>query len=400
MAKIRSKCITKTVNDKEIVELFRTMLGGCKGQHNYTIIWPKYKAMRNGADQFVSAIESFASSEFLKNFPDHVSGIATYAHKLRSLYASTFNSPDLDEFIVPGGPTDSEPQAFNGVPKEMLAAFSECYKALTTSNAAFNATVFNTGTRLIEKKHFIGNKDKLSTRFLGYTGGLVWAPIDGLSEANFKYFFSRAPLGREGHTYILEFLHSLYTATQCYYKAFSRPDIDVNDMTTVVSASLDEIRRQIPRCDEAFNELSKSLELFKNNFDQYYKDYIASDDISVMMQNFIIDVAQKSECKTNLGRLSSQFKTIIKFYQQKTQHCKAHPQMKALMKHIKINFSQLNRRLSEDEDEDGDLKPISAVAVEGRRRRRALKKQRKAALEAEESSGLDVKHLQAEDPNL
>jgi len=100
---------------------------------------------------------------------------------------------------------------------------------------------------------------------------------------------------------------------------------------------LSVVRKQIPRCDDAFNKIESSIGLLKGNFDRYYKDFVQSGNPGVIIEQFVGDVAKSAEADRKITR---QFRQIITFYRKKIQSVnpKDNPQIPKIFGMIEEDF--------------------------------------------------------------
>jgi hypothetical protein len=142
------------------------------------------------------------------------------------------------------------------------------------------------------------------------------------SDINFKHLFTHIleenildvqELKNAKH-YILLTLNMLYISTQDIYKIISSPDIDINKFTDIIFTAIKAARKQIPRCDKAFNMISNSMDMLKSNMNVYYKDFIATNNPTIIFENFIQDVSSETNIDT---KTLMQFKKIISFFRKR-----------------------------------------------------------------------------------
>jgi hypothetical protein len=80
--------------------------------------------------------------------------------------------------------------------------------------------------------------------------------------------------------------------------------------------------------------------LLKENFGDYYRDFISTKDSTIMMQNFIIDVSKKTDSDPQVTR---QFRQIISYYRELAQQQIQNPKVKMLFDKVNESFQQLER---------------------------------------------------------
>jgi hypothetical protein len=102
------------------------------------------------------------------------------------------------------------------------------------------------------------------------------------------------------------------------YKAVASPDIDVEAFSEVIMRSISQLEGvpELNRCKKAFDKIKQSVGLLVGNFDGYYKDFIQSQNVSSIMENFIFDVSKGAKSDPQESR---QFRAIIQYYRKATQ---------------------------------------------------------------------------------
>lgn len=109
----------------------------------------------------------------------------------------------------------------------------------------------------------------------------------------------------------------IYKNLRAFYTVYSTPDVDVEKMEAIIMASLEEVKKNVPRCEKAFRLIEKNTFLFKENFGTYWKDYQQSGSKVIILENFITDVSNKASTDTKTMR---QFKKLIKFIKDKMEN--------------------------------------------------------------------------------
>lgn len=375
MSRVKVKSVKKTLGNKDVQELFRSALGGGDAPLDYTITWPKFKRVRSQLARFVKAVAWLQEQHWLQDmFPAEQQKIREYAATLGREFMAGFKAvPDLDAHAddikrqtaqAAGGDAllDLCP-VFDDVPAAVLEEFAEKYRAAMESDLVNTAVV--TCKNLSTHKAQLEEREKLSGHFLR-KAGLEYAPLPDLPSANFKAFYQAAeslPDGRHVQTAVLMFLHKLYAVTHDVYEATSLPDINVDDFVEIIIGSLDDVKKYIPRCDDAFRALGRSVALLKSNFSAYYRDMKNSGNASIMMENFVLDVANQTEGTS--PSVKRQFRQIISYYRKMAQQQPKNSQTQALFSELDANLAALDRRDREaGVEEDADEPPEEAEAEE------------------------------------
>jgi hypothetical protein len=190
--------------------------------------------------------------------------------------------------------------------------------------------------------------------------GLQFCPIYGADGINFKLLYCDPRLDEMDRKYLLMILHKVYVISHEIYDILTSPDIDIDEFVQVIMSSVDDVRKQIPRCDAAFNKIVESVDLLRNNFGDYYKDFVSSNNSAVIMENFIIDVSQRTEATP---KLTAQFRKIISHYRKLASQKNNNPKLQMLFKHIDKNFQELEKYTSK-KDKQAEAEAEAEVDAE------------------------------------
>lgn len=135
-----------------------------------------------------------------------------------------------------------------------------------------------------------------------------------------------------GHTYKIGFeLYDLITS----------PNIDIKKFSHIIISSISQLRKQIPRCDLAFDVIENSINLLENKFKTYYKNSVEAENPSIIIESFIVDV---SESQRASPLVTQQFRKIVQVLQQQNSANKD-PKVKKLFSMLNSKFGELNKEL-------------------------------------------------------
>jgi hypothetical protein len=359
--KIKNKVVRTTLNNQDVLDLFHGVLGTGEGTElNLEIVYPKYRKIMEHCERFVRLLEVFRDTAVMSNFPHEADHLTDYVSALRADLA--FPVPDLAA-LHPPGPHDLAADkliAYSAVTLDEYNAFAAAYKKIKTSSAV--NTIVVTCKNLVGHRKSLEDPAALNDRFLLRSGGLVVAPLPNLPALNFKQIYGSDMLGPEDRRFVLMVLHKLYKISHDVYDVMSSPDIDVNEFIQVIMASLDDVKKHIPRCSEAFDLIASSVNLLQNNFDDYYKDYVASNNPTIIMENFVLDVSQKAKSSP---RIAGQFRRIITHYRKLAAQQASNPKLQSLFQQVDKNFQELEKKVrGGEDDESGDESPESVEPSE------------------------------------
>lgn len=360
MSRVRVKTVKKTLANPDVQRLFSSAIGGGDAAVDVKVAWPKFKRIRRHVERTIALLRWLGQSEWLRQcFPAEAEIICKYVATLANEYQTDFvrGMPDLDApglrtevgRAVYGGEKDHEARdafvlGLEGAPPEDIAAFTARYNDAVKSDLV--NTAVKTCSNLTPHKASLENYEQLKGHFL-LGAGLSFAPIPGLPAANFKAFYQRAMAlspSRAKAGEVLVFLHKLYSITHEVYEAANSPDVDVEEFVTIISDSIQQVQNQpgLERCGAAFKKLLESVSLLRKNFGTYYRDSVQSGNSSLLMENFVMDVAGNSTDSPPHVRV--QFKKIIAHYRKMAASQPKDEQTQALFGEIESNFAELERR--------------------------------------------------------
>ena len=346
--KIRSKVVKATLANKDVLEMFQGVLGTSEGgTAALAVAHPKYVAMSTHTDRFVRLLSALASSTPLAYWPDMRAALVTYAATLRAAHTSAF--PPFDFGVAQGGRLTLAPADYTRVSAAEAAAFARVF------DAAKKCVVVNTAVitckNLVPHKKSLQDLSQLGDRFLTRAGGLTFAPLPDLPDVNLRRVYGDTRLTAGERQYLLAVLSKMYHVTHDVYEAVSAPDVDVDEFVSVIMSSIGEVKKHIPRCDQAFDKIVESVGLLKGNFGSYYKDFTASGNPTIIMENFVLDVAKNTKATP---AVTAQFRRIIGHYRKLASEQSSNPKLQSLFAQVDANFSELERASRSADDDDSD----------------------------------------------
>ena len=110
--------------------------------------------------------------------------------------------------------------------------------------------------------------------------------------------------------YILTVFHHTYVIGNNLYQILNSPNIDIKKFSSILIKEIGKMKGNIPKCKEAFSIIEESVDLLETNFDQYYRDSVESENLGLIMENFIGDVLKQQKPS---AVLTNQFRKIIMF---------------------------------------------------------------------------------------
>lgn len=214
--------------------------------------------------------------------------------------------------------TDNVPDneaSYDDLAQDKKDMFARQYDEVRTSREV--REIIRVCDSLTPYKTFLEKEDALNGCFLEEMPGISFEPFAKFDVKD-AYVQSTQPKSRE---FILIMLHKMYVYGYRLYCEYTSPDMNVDQMISVVGDALTKLRKipQLERCGTAFNMIERSLILLRDNFGTYYTDFLQSHSSTTIFEHFIIDVSKQAQTKKRSASLASQFSQIIKYYRSIAQ---------------------------------------------------------------------------------
>jgi hypothetical protein len=344
MSRIKSKSVRATLNDKNVLEMFQNVMGTSSDTCAIHVIYPNYLKMEEHTKRFLKLLTVLHNSNMMKSFPEVRDGLAEYLAMYQTSADESFCAIDLSGW-----------EDLTTVPKEFVMEFMKVYTPARKC-AVVNMIIVVCKNLIVHKKS-LENQAALKDKFLVKSAGLSFSPLPDFPQLNFKQMYISDTITACDKEFILIVLHKMLTIGHDLYEVISAPEVDVDDFVNVIISNISEVKKHIPRCDEAFQKIVESVDLLKGNFNGYYKDYTASGNPTVIMENFVLDVSKNTKSSPTV---TSQFRKIISHYRKISSQQAANSKLGSLFKQVDANFQELERRRknadaeesSDDESED------------------------------------------------
>jgi Ca2+-binding EF-hand superfamily protein len=387
MSKVKTKNATKTIQDPELIEMFNQLVGG--GEPDPQIVIPKYEQLLSLSKDYINTLIKFVKSpigslpelapqmgqivEFIKRSQEQLIPLTLKEKEDKVLYGKNLDqinkNPELMEQIM-----RSIPEKYD------LEELGEAYTALKDSPLVkemlmtlknIKRLLHDEKERTNTKTDNLENPSNLQHRFISRADGFD-VTIFNFTNLNFKLFFTSYDTRENSKLiqYMLMFLRIMNLKCTEAYKIVTSPDIDVEKFSEMLINSIKDIRKHIPRCGKAFDKIEESVNLLNNNFDGYYKDFIQSQNPGIIIENFVLDVANDANAD---AQTTLQFREIIKFYKKnmKKENIKD-PKVQKLFQMLGDNLDILEKKTdrkpkddkSKDEKPKEEVEPMTAERQE------------------------------------
>lgn len=302
MGKSGVKIIKKVTRDDDVVGVLKNAFGLDEDHVNLEVCLQKYKDYRKELLAAINAMKEFHSQFFaLVDMIKVKNEFAIYINRLVDVYRNKFPVIRMDDNpmarLSVNFASDAKKQEIANIYRE-IRNLSEINDLIVLCD------------RLKPIKKHIENAESLDDKFT--SGFPIFEPFAPHVNVNFTFLLTILGENQAAKAHILQLLHNMYTITFRIFNIKRRPEIDVDEFVDYVSSRLELLKKQIPRCDGAFRKIDEALSSLKSNFGEYYTDYVATNNPSIMLETFIVDVAKNS---SSTARLAGEFNTILKYFQ-------------------------------------------------------------------------------------
>ena len=290
------------------------------------IIIPKFIKLKELVTKYFKIFNLLINfDEFIKSFPEYTpefDDIRKFLEKLEKIK----NDDELTEKKLSDMNNDN---------------VNKLYKELKNNNEIQTMVIIS--GNLDKYKKYLSDKANLGDEFIKREPGLSLKPLT-FTNLDLKLLWSSEKLTYMAKKYILNILSNTYSIGHEVYQIITSPDIDIKKFSSILIANIDKMKKQIPRCDKAFDIIAKSVSMLENNFDGYYKTSVEAENPSIIIESFIVDVSmsQKSNATT-----TSQFRKIIMFMKRQTASIKD-PRVSKLFKILNSQFNLMKSETGTD----------------------------------------------------
>ncbi len=328
MAKVVKIKQKPSIDNADIGTLFEEMMGVKDADPE--IVRPKVVRCKSILQHIYKTLNQFSHFTVLQNdFPElkqAMEEIDVFAENLRrTLHVDPHNEPDENDYI----PLSK-------------AELNSLYKKIKEADIVRQLIVL--GGTLKRHSQYIDDIKNLRDGFIAQEPGLSFQ-VFSFSSLDLKLLWVNSNITPVVKKYVLNVLHLLWKDCYALYETVTSPDVDIDKFTSMLVDNIAKLKSQpgLHRCKRAFFRIEQSLELLKNRFSDYYRDSIASNNPSIMFENFIMDVSQQGESSASLTR---EFRMIIQhLHKISQQNGRANdPHVKKIFDMINGNFNAMDSK--------------------------------------------------------
>lgn len=337
------KFMTNGEDDQNTMNgMFSQMMGMEDGE--IEIILPKFVQGRNIVRRIYRLLHQFATFTAIQN---------DFPYTKESMNEILKFIDDMKESIVFNELTknkDETKEMYQNLDKKTINEFYRKFK----ENGYIKKLIVLCGYLKQFSSCFI-DKNNLKDNFIGQEPGLTFYIFD-FSSLDLKKLWADKNLKPMVKKYILNVLNLLYTELYNLYKIITSPDIDIDQFSRVLLDSIQKLKKQpgLNRCDNAFKRIEDSVELLKGNFDNYYRESIASSNPNMIVENFIIDVSNQGGANP---RLTREFRQIIQYMHKVSANTGKNkdPNVKKLFDMLNKNFEVMEKTNKSEKNTEQSL---------------------------------------------
>lgn len=327
MSKTKTKAIKlNSAANEGLAEMFNGMLGS----DSIAIAWPRYCRIKQLCINLVRLFRLFHEGPCMRPAVFDVSRreIAEFCARSTAEIEAMFTI-DLTAFEW----------NLSLVDQETLDRFFAQYNEIKKSRLMNTFIILC--DRLVCYKAHIGDLTALNHRFIINMPTPTWAPFP-FTEFDMKGALLLPGMSPNAITLFLTVLNKAFDLSYHLYNELQSPDIDVDQVAEFIVKNVAELQKipELHRCKGAFKLICESLDMFKQRFNGYYRDFIHTNKSSVIFEHFILDVSKE---KSSTPAVTRQFYKIVQYYRKVTADRTNDPRLKLVFDQIDEAFKKLEQ---------------------------------------------------------
>jgi hypothetical protein len=286
--------VNKSIKDERLTDMFAQMTGAKAADPH--IVIPKFNTLRKSAMIIIKTLEKFGNNDKMRRtFPSFIPNFDEILEYTKNLTIA------LQFAIV------TEEQVSDDNIHVLYKATKECreVRCISVMCARLRKDMVQINDLNI---HYIGEQAD---------GSYTPFPFTNLNFYNLWTEISDIEVGGDKiKEYVLQVLKKIMEKSYEIQNIMVSPDIDVEEFSSVLVEAITKARGQLPRCQQAFDKIEEAVGTLRNNFGEYYKEFMISKKPNSILESFVSDVASKHKGNT---RLKWQFMQIVNFYRKHSQ---------------------------------------------------------------------------------
>lgn len=222
---------------------------------------------------------------------------------------------------------------------EINKYLNKLYKTVKNSNTIKKIMI--TSSNLGQFKGFL-SAENVSDIFIHNYPGNTFIPL-AFTTMDLKLIWY-SDIEPKGKKFILTILQHTFKISYEIYDIIYSPDIDISEFSDILISTISKLRSQIPRCDKAFDVIENSVNMLKNNFKDYFRESVETENPSSILQSFIIDVGNTQKANPVVV---GQFRKITAFMKRNAANS-TDPNVKKLFKMLNNQFNAIDKEMKVD----------------------------------------------------
>jgi hypothetical protein len=309
---------------------FSALSDGFAGILDPTIIYPKLIQLRDAHKRIFKVYELFLKNETLENiiaensilegqFESYTEFVKEYEEWLATLDASLTDLGNLESMRKENVTLQDllSSNAKYQYKKEDIVKLQRVYLDTEKSDYTNVAIEYYQTLQTIGVSKNISFEDICADKKLRWINSLTDMKIElfSFSTLDAKMIYNSKVVDPEEKELFDHYCFAIYTKLAKYAKdildIIVQPNINIGMFSGLVIANLATFRKEIPRCDQAFDKIEQTLTTLEKNFPRYYKEYIRFRDPTLILENFLKDICAETD---NDPKLIFQLKKIINYF--------------------------------------------------------------------------------------
>lgn len=330
--------------EKDLASAFGQIFGEA-GNMDFDIAMDKLNKLKSNILRVVKFMESFDKTIYGKVLPN-VNG---YSEAKIANYKSNMSGFIEDCKII------SDWSEFGKSPSDVIVFYRQSKENKVVKDC------ISMCRQLIKFKKSLENIDDLSGDFIK-SSKTKDLQVFTFCDFDIKYLYVYGDIDDSTKKYILLFLSMLLKSCKEIFEVITSPDIDIEKVSQIVVSVISKTKKMLPRCSKAFSKLESSMDLLKNNFSEYYKDFVSTRDQSTIISNFISDCMKEEteKAETTSGKmdieLTRQFMEITNFFRRQHAGKIKDPAINNILEFLDKQFKSLEVVEDDDDDHAGEEK--------------------------------------------
>ncbi len=318
-------------DEKELSNMFSQIFGEA-GNMDFEIAMDKLNKLKSNISRIMKFMESFDKTIYVKVLPNLHNG-EQEADKIKEYRSNISNFVEDCKAIA-------EWSEFGKSPTDVINFYRQSKENKVVKDCITMCR------RLIKFKKSIEDIDNMSGDFLK-SSKTKDLQLFTFCDFDIKYLYVYGDIDDSTKKYILLFLSMVLKSSKELFEIVTSPDIDIDKISKVVVNVIKSTKKMLPRCSKAFSKLESSMDLLKNNFNEYYKDFVATKDQGTIVSNFIADCMKEEaeKAETTSGKmdleLTRQFMEITNFFRKQHAGKIKDPAINDMLKFLDKQFKSL-----------------------------------------------------------